>query len=168
MIDELGRFEGFIGSGTDLTERRRSEAEITRLALFDGLTGLANRQRMRLSLDKTLQHQAGPARPAALFLMDLDRFKAVNDTLGHQAGDELLRQVAQRLLRCVGDRGLCGRLGGDEFQVLLPGTDAPEVLSEINTSIGPRHTTLSGAAEKSCFETVWPLNEAMVPVGTKS
>ena len=131
VVDDLGRFQGFIGSGTDLTERRRSEAEITRLALYDGLTGLANRQRMRLSLDKTLLHQVGPYRPAALFLMDLDRFKAVNDTLGHQAGDSLLKQVAQRLERGVGAAGLVGRVGGDEFQVLLPGIDDPATLSAL-------------------------------------
>jgi diguanylate cyclase (GGDEF)-like protein len=135
VIDEFGRFGGFIGSGSDLTERRRSEAEITRLALFDGLTGLANRQRMRLSLDKMLNQQAGPYRATTLFLLDLDRFKTVNDTLGHQAGDVLLKQVAQRLGRVVGDAGLCGRLGGDEFQVLLPGNDQRERLAELATRI---------------------------------
>jgi diguanylate cyclase (GGDEF)-like protein len=131
VIDDLGRFSGFIGSGTDLTEKRKSEAEITRLALFDGLTGLANRQRMRLSLDKTLAHAAGHHRPFALFLLDLDRFKQVNDTLGHQAGDALLKQVAQRLGRGVGDKGLVGRLGGDEFQVLLPGMDGRDELAHL-------------------------------------
>ncbi len=131
VVDSLGRFQGFIGSGADLTEQRKSEAEITRLALFDGLTGLANRQRMRLSLDKTLAQAAGQHRPASLFLMDLDRFKAVNDTLGHQAGDALLRIVAQRLERVVGSAGLVGRLGGDEFQVLLPGTDGHDGLATL-------------------------------------
>ncbi|MDP1028273.1 EAL domain-containing protein [Sphingomonas sp. KR1UV-12] len=131
VVDSLGRFQGFIGSGADLTEKRKSEAEITRLALFDGLTGLANRQRMRLSLDKTLAQAAGQHRPASLFLMDLDRFKAVNDTLGHQAGDALLKMVAQRLQRVVGEAGLVGRLGGDEFQVLLPGTDGREGLATL-------------------------------------
>jgi diguanylate cyclase (GGDEF)-like protein len=121
LVDELDRFQGFIGTGADLTELRRSEAEITRLALFDGLTGLANRQRMRQSLDKTLAQATEGHRPAGLMLMDLDRFKAVNDTLGHQAGDALLKQVAQRLQRGVGDRGLVGRMGGDEFKLLLPG-----------------------------------------------
>ena len=129
VVDDLGRFQGFIGSGADLTEKRKSEAEITRLALFDGLTGLANRQRMHLSLDKTLNQKAGPYRATGLFLMDLDRFKAVNDTLGHPAGDALLKQVAQRLQRGVGDQGLVGRLGGDEFQVVLPGMEAREPLS---------------------------------------
>ncbi|WP_342657670.1 EAL domain-containing protein [Sphingomonas sp. NY01] len=135
MIDSLGRFQGFIGSGTDLTEKRRSQAEITRLALSDSLTGLANRQRMRTALDKTLARDSGPYRPASLFLLDLDRFKAVNDTLGHQAGDTLLKQVARRLEECVGDAGLVGRLGGDEFQVLLPDIDARERLGRLARTI---------------------------------
>ncbi|WP_314375137.1 EAL domain-containing protein [Sphingomonas paucimobilis] len=135
IIDGIGRFRGFTGSGSDLTEKRRSEAEITRLALFDGLTGLANRQRMKLSLDKTLKQSVNPYRPTALFLMDLDRFKAVNDTLGHQAGDLLLQQVARRLEQTVGDVGLVGRLGGDEFQILLPGIDQRERLSALATGI---------------------------------
>ncbi|MDZ7280847.1 EAL domain-containing protein [Sphingomonas sanguinis] len=135
ILDSIGRFRGFIGSGSDLTEKRRSEAEITRLALFDSLTGLANRQRMTLSLDKTLQQSVNPWRPTALFLMDLDRFKAVNDTLGHQAGDLLLQQVARRLERVVGDVGLVGRLGGDEFQILLPGIDARNRLAALADGI---------------------------------
>ena len=135
VVDDLGRFQGFIGSGSDLTEKRKSDAEITRLALFDGLTGLANRQRMRLSLDKTLVQQAGPYRATSLFLMDLDRFKAVNDTLGHQAGDALLKQVAGRLQRGIGDAGLVGRLGGDEFKVVLPGIDNRESLSALASDL---------------------------------
>ena len=120
LLDDLGRFHGFIGFGSDLTEKRRADAEITRLALFDSLTGLANRQRMRLSLDQTLAPVTGARSTNALLLLDLDRFKAVNDTLGHQMGDELLKQVAHRLQQSVGDAGLVGRLGGDEFQVVLP------------------------------------------------
>ena len=131
LVDDYGRFQGFIGSGSDLTSMRQSEAEITRLALFDGLTGLANRQRMRISMEKTLLQQVGGYRPSSLMLLDLDRFKAVNDTLGHQAGDLLLKQVAQRLERGVGDAGLVGRLGGDEFQVLLPGLDNRDALAHL-------------------------------------
>nr|WP_254605222.1 EAL domain-containing protein [Sphingomonas bacterium] len=135
VVDDLGRFQGFIGSGSDLTEKRRAEAEITRLALFDGLTGLANRQRMRLSLDQTLANGGARGGITGLFLLDLDRFKAVNDTLGHQAGDSLLKQVAVRLQRAVGDAGLVGRLGGDEFQVVLPGEGNRETLGHIARAI---------------------------------
>ena len=131
LLDDLGRFQGFMGSGSDLTEKRRADAEITKLALFDSLTGLANRQRMKLSLDQTLAPQQGTRGSTGLFLLDLDRFKAVNDTLGHQAGDALLKQVAQRLQRSVGDAGLVGRLGGDEFQVVLPREGNRDTLGQI-------------------------------------
>jgi len=134
ITDGDGHFLGFIGNGSDLTERRRADAEIARLALFDSLTGLANRQRMRQWLDQTLA-QANGARGTALFLLDLDRFKAVNDTLGHQTGDALLKQVAQRLVRAIGDSGLVGRLGGDEFKVILPGETNRETLSIIARTV---------------------------------
>ena len=135
VVDDLGRFQGFIGSGSDLTEKRRAEAEITRLALFDSLTGLANRQRMKLSLDQTLANRPAGGGMTGLFLLDLDRFKAVNDTLGHQAGDNLLKQVAVRLRRAVGDAGLVGRLGGDEFQVVLPREGDRETLGHIARAV---------------------------------
>ncbi|GAA4762326.1 hypothetical protein GCM10023219_03240 [Stakelama sediminis] len=134
VFDSVGRFEGFVGNGSDLTEKRRSEAEITRLALFDALTGLANRQRMRLSLDQTLADNKA-YRTTTLLLLDLDRFKAVNDTLGHQSGDALLKQVAERLSRIVGDQGLVGRLGGDEFQVILPNEGSQDKISELSRAI---------------------------------
>lgn len=139
-FDEFGKFQGFTGTGSDLTEKRRAEAEITRLALFDGLTGLANRQRMKLSLDQTLINTRRGWRSVALLLLDLDRFKAVNDTLGHQVGDALLKQVAQRLQRCTADHGLVGRLGGDEFQIILPEAPGNEALCELSRTI---ITTLS-------------------------
>ncbi len=121
-FDEFSRFTGFRGVGTDLSELHRSDAEINRLARYDALTGLPNRVVMRQTLEHAL-HADGVARPdpCALFLLDLDRFKAVNDTLGHPVGDALLRQVAERLSRSIGERGRVGRLGGDEFSVILPG-----------------------------------------------
>nr|WP_245942031.1 EAL domain-containing protein [Sphingomonas gilva] len=128
-FDARGNFTGFIGTGSDLTAARQSEAEIKRLALSDSLTGLANRQRMRLALDSALA-QGTAARATSLLLLDLDRFKQVNDTLGHQTGDALLKQVAQRLLRAVGEGGLVGRLGGDEFQVIVPGEGRRDTLAE--------------------------------------
>jgi diguanylate cyclase (GGDEF)-like protein len=134
-FDDLDQFRGFVGSGTDLTEKRRSEAEIARLARFDALTGLANRASMRASLTQALAGQSASWRPIALLLIDLDRFKAVNDTMGHPAGDALLQQVAQRLTKVVGEEGLVGRLGGDEFEVMLPGERRHERLSAIAQSI---------------------------------
>ena len=122
IFDERGRFLGFRGIGTDLTEQRRSEQEITRLARFDSLTGLPNRAMMRQTLDEALRNATSRQKGCALFLIDLDRFKNVNDTLGHPVGDALLRQVADRLKSVMGEHGQVGRLGGDEFKAVLPGT----------------------------------------------
>jgi diguanylate cyclase (GGDEF)-like protein len=122
IFDERGRFLGFRGIGTDLTEQRRSEQEITRLARFDSLTGLPNRAMMRQTLDEALRNASNRQKGCALFLIDLDRFKNVNDTLGHPVGDALLRQVADRLKSVMGEHGQVGRLGGDEFKAVLPGT----------------------------------------------
>src|SRR3546814_20423473 len=90
---------------------------------------------MKRSLDQTLAQSRRTYRPTALFLLDLDRFKAVNDTLGHQTGDELLKQVAQRLQRAIGDKGLVGRLGGDEFEVVLPAETNRDRLGELAPSV---------------------------------
>jgi diguanylate cyclase (GGDEF)-like protein len=122
-FDEYGRFLGFRGIGTDLTQQRQSEEEINRLAKYDSLTGLPNRMLMRRTLDETLQNNSGATGGCTLFLIDLDRFKNVNDTLGHPIGDALLKQVAQRLTSVIGNRGQIGRLGGDEFEAVLPGPD---------------------------------------------
>ncbi|WP_300974243.1 EAL domain-containing protein [Sphingomonas sp. LHG3406-1] len=122
IFDDNGRFLGFRGIGTDLTEQRRSEQEISRLARFDSLTGLPNRAMMRQTLDEGLRNAKHRQKGCALFLIDLDRFKNVNDTLGHPAGDALLKQVAQRLTSVMGEHGQIGRLGGDEFKAVLPGT----------------------------------------------
>ena len=118
-FDEHGRFLGFRGIGSDLTQQRRSEQEINRLAKYDSLTGLPNRALMRRTLDEALQLKGGAAAGCALFLIDLDRFKNVNDTLGHPVGDALLKQVGQRLTMVMGDKGQIGRLGGDEFKAVL-------------------------------------------------
>ena len=119
-IDGSGRFTGFVGSGSDLTEQRDSQLEVMRLAYLDGLTGLANRPRMAAWLSHSVMTRTSGFNPTALMMIDLDNFKPVNDTLGHQAGDELLKQVAQRLKRIVPHGDFVGRIGGDEFQVILP------------------------------------------------
>jgi diguanylate cyclase (GGDEF)-like protein/PAS domain S-box-containing protein len=135
VLDKFGHFRGFIGTGSDLTEQRRSEAEVSKLARFDPLTGLANRSETAKVLRRALTGQPGTMRPTGLILIDLDRFKAVNDTMGHPAGDDLLKEVAARLSRVIGPLGQVGRLGGDEFKIVLPGVDDVKRLANLADSI---------------------------------
>ena len=131
LYDNFGNFLGFRGSGNDLTERRRSAENSTRLAHYDSLTGLANRLQMAQTLENILVALNMEHRTCAVFLLDLDRFKQVDDTMGHPAGDYLLTQVASRLERTIGEQGRVGRLGGDEFQVVLPGRHRREDLAQL-------------------------------------
>jgi len=135
IYDTFDNFQGFRGSGADLTQQRRTQEHVSRLAHFDSLTGLSNRFFMSQSLEKILIAPQLCQRACAVFLIDLDRFKQVNDTLGHPAGDLLLKQVAQRLERGVGSAGRVGRLGGDEFQIILPGRIERLVLAQIAAHI---------------------------------
>ena len=131
QFDRQRRFLGYRGNGVEATERLRSHRAASRLAMYDSLTGLANRHRMGQRLVATLTAYAASQRPCAVMMIDLDRFKQVNDTLGHPAGDELLKQVAQRL-QSVCEKGVeIGRLGGDEFQVMLPDVEDRGRLGEL-------------------------------------
>jgi len=133
--DDIGRFFGFRGFASDLTKMRQSEVELDRLARQDALTGLANRQALRRALDDALISAVRRKHRCSMFLLDLDRFKAVNDTLGHPAGDMLLRLVALRLRDVIGEAGQVGRLGGDEFEVVLPSTSDKKELSQLAQGI---------------------------------
>ena len=129
--DPAGEFLGYRGGAKDITADYERQRDTTRAAQYDSLTGLANRNRMSRRLTATLTAYKAAKRSCALMMLDLDRFKAVNDTLGHPAGDELLKQVAQRLQRIVGSKGEIGRLGGDEFQIILPDIDDRGALGEL-------------------------------------
>ncbi len=120
QLDSNANFLGFLGNGKDITTLRLSQKDASRLALFDSLTGLSNRFQMDKRLGAILTAYKAAKRNCALMMVDLDRFKQVNDTLGHQSGDELLKQVAQRLGKIVPDNCEIGRIGGDEFQIILP------------------------------------------------
>jgi diguanylate cyclase (GGDEF)-like protein len=130
-FDDSNKFGGYRGSGTDITAQRRSATDNTKLATYDSLTGLLNRFRMSKLLETTLAAFHQQKRACAIMLIDLDRFKQVNDTLGHPAGDALLKQVAERLIKVIGDREKISRLGGDEFQIILQDCDDRGELGEI-------------------------------------
>ncbi len=114
-----GVFLGFRGVGSDVTEQRESAEKISHLARFDTLTGLPNRLQLTEALGQALSEADQWRRRCGFMMIDLDRFKAVNDTLGHPVGDRLLAQVAKRLKMIMSSNELCGRLGGDEFAVVL-------------------------------------------------
>jgi diguanylate cyclase (GGDEF)-like protein len=130
-----GEFLGFRGTGADITEEYHREEETARLARYDSLTGLSNRHRMAHQIEATLTAFKAARRNCAVMMIDLDRFKHVNDTLGHAAGDALLKQVATRLTRAIDRECEIGRLGGDEFQVMLPDIDDRGVLGEVAAKV---------------------------------
>jgi diguanylate cyclase (GGDEF)-like protein/PAS domain S-box-containing protein len=103
----------------DITERKAAERRIEHLAYHDPLTGLPNRQLLLDELQRAMESSSRSGHEAALLLLDLDNFKALNDTLGHESGDMLLQQVGQRLAGCVREDDTVARLGGDEFVVML-------------------------------------------------
>ncbi len=122
LFERTLAFEGrhaLLGAAIDVTEQRRAEARITHMAHHDALTGLPNRTLFSIRLAEAIAEQARTGAGAALLCLDLDKFKFVNDTLGHPAGDALLRVVAERITACLGREDLVARLGGDEFAVLM-------------------------------------------------
>ncbi len=110
---------GAVSTITDITQRKQAEERVHRLAHFDELTGLANRSMFNQRLSHALVQARRNGRPLAILFIDLDRFKNINDTLGHEAGDRVLKEVAQRLQACLRGGDTVGRLGGDEFVVLI-------------------------------------------------
>ncbi len=130
-----GDFCGYHGNGVDITSTRQNQRDASRLAMYDSLTGLSNRHAMERRLASVLAAYRAAKRSCALMMLDLDRFKLVNDTLGHPVGDALLRQVAERLNQVVEKNCEIGRLGGDEFQIMLPDIDDRGRLGEMASKI---------------------------------
>jgi diguanylate cyclase (GGDEF)-like protein/PAS domain S-box-containing protein len=114
-----GAVTHYVGSHVDITERKAAENEVKNLAFYDPLTRLPNRRLLLDRLDHALASSARSGREGALLFIDLDNFKTLNDTLGHDFGDLLLQHVAQRLGSCVREGDTVARLGGDEFVVML-------------------------------------------------
>ncbi|MEY2683030.1 MAG: hypothetical protein RJA09_174, partial [Pseudomonadota bacterium] len=135
LRDAMGRIYALCGISTDLTDHKRAEAEIHRLAFYDPLTGLPNRRLLIDRLQLSLATHTRNGHDGALLFIDLDDFKTLNDTLGHDMGDQLLQQVAQRLREQMREGDTLARLGGDEFVVMLSG-------------LSPQREHAAGQAEK--------------------
>jgi diguanylate cyclase (GGDEF)-like protein/PAS domain S-box-containing protein len=133
LVDEDGELYGAVASYDDVTLRVEEDRRTRQEADTDPLTGLANRRALERTLVSALARASARGRDAAVLMLDLNGFKAINDSHGHAAGDAALREVARRLRRCVRERDLVARLGGDEFVVLL-------------TDVGGS----SGAAQEAC------------------
>lgn len=122
--DAFGRVSHYVAVFSDITERKAKEEQIRRLAFYDALTGLPNRRLLHDRFEQALRKSARQADHGAVLFMDLDRFKQLNDTHGHEAGDELLKEVGLRAQSCVRENDTVARMGGDEFVVLLEGLSA--------------------------------------------
>lgn len=155
LHDDAGKVEGFVEIMRDNTERRLAEQNTFFLANHDLLTGLPNRARFLERLHEALINADRDTSRVAVILLDLDRFKSINDSLGHHAGDQLLKQVAQRLLKCIRETDIVARLGGDEFVVILTRLKsltaaellADNIINEINRPYQiDNHNIKSGAS----------------------
>ncbi|MEO8754153.1 MAG: EAL domain-containing protein, partial [Casimicrobiaceae bacterium] len=135
VFDHDGQFAGYRGIARDVTQSRRAEEKIRRLAHFDELTGLPNRTMFMHTLQRAFSLAQRRGKQFALFFIDLDRFKNINDSLGHESGDLLLQDVARRLRTHLRESDSVARLGGDEFVVLVEDCADPRELNAIAQNI---------------------------------
>ena len=130
-FSKLGRFTGYHGVGSDVTAARQAADRIAHMARHDALTGLPNRLQLMDDLAAALKEAQSRGTQCALLLVDLDRFKTINDSLGHVAGDHLLQQVSRSFETVISDEMTAGRLGGDEFAIVVPGAESREELEQL-------------------------------------
>ena len=126
VFDEAGSFKGYHGVSSNITARKSAEKRLVYLAQFDAVTGLPNRDLLREKLGHAIVQSRRRGRGAGVLFVDLDRFKLVNDTLGHRVGDALLSQVGRSLRDCVRQDDTVGRLGSDEFAVVIADLARPD------------------------------------------
>lgn len=139
VTDESGAVTHFVATATDITQRKAAEDQIRQLAFYDPLTGLPNRRMLLDRLRYALASSARSQRWGALLFIDLDHFKTLNDTLGHDKGDMLLQQVAHRIQDTVREEDTVARLGGDEYVVMLEGLDSEREAAALQaTSVGEK------------------------------
>lgn len=135
IFDSQGKFKGYRGVGRDITARKANEERIQYLATHDGLTNLPNRTLFAEILNRTIQSSLRYNRKFAVLFIDLDRFKLINDTLGHEAGDMLLKLISDRLTQCLRTSDVIARLGGDEFVVLVHEVNDPKYVVTVADKI---------------------------------
>ncbi len=159
-FDENANFIGFRGVGSDVTEQRESADKIAYLARYDTLTRLPNRLMLTETLGEAMTEADRWRMRCGFLMIDLDRFKAVNDTLGHLVGDQLLARVSDRLKTLMSENELCGRLGGDEFAIVVrdatDGNRIREVAHAVITALSQpyeidHHTLYVGASVGSAI-----------------
>lgn len=119
----------------DVTDRRVAEERLELLATSDALTGLPNRRRLEARLEDAFTRATRSGLPVGLALVDIDDFKLVNDALGHEVGDQVLRAIANRLERTLGERGFVARIGGDEFAMVLEAVETPDELLRLSDAV---------------------------------
>ncbi|RLA21516.1 MAG: hypothetical protein DRQ56_00430 [Gammaproteobacteria bacterium] len=128
LEDEQGGADSIVANILDITDRKAAEEELRHASLHDALTGLPNRELLNDRLEQAMLRRArGEVGSFAVLFMDLDRFKLVNDSLGHQAGDELLKQVSQRISECLRVEDTLARMGGDEFSLIIDSGSLAEI-----------------------------------------
>ncbi len=141
LVNAQGGITHYISTGRDVSQRVASMEHLVHAATHDSLTGLPNRALFVDRLEQALRHARRSGEPLLVALLDVDRFKTVNDSLGHQAGDALLRKIAERLRRSVREEDTVARLGGDEFGVVLAGVISAEgaehALTKITECLAP-------------------------------
>ncbi|QFI38572.1 diguanylate cyclase [Moritella marina ATCC 15381] len=136
VMDDRGEISHFISVSEDITTQKDQQIKIEKIALYDPLTGLANRRLLydRLNQSTEILHRQKDA-GIGVIMLDLDHFKTINDTYGHDIGDELLKEVSHRLINCVRSEDTVSRLGGDEFTILLQDVSAPAAVQLIAQKI---------------------------------
>ncbi len=131
IVDVAAQFQGFRGVGQDITDVRKTQERLTKLANMDVLSGLPNRGRVRQLLGEALSGSSTGETPCAIMFLDLDGFKPVNDTFGHPKGDAVLKSVSQRLVKEVGPFGHVGRMGGDEFAIVIQDAQSRQLVETL-------------------------------------
>ncbi|MDQ4086686.1 MAG: EAL domain-containing protein [Pseudomonadota bacterium] len=131
VFSKQGRFTGYQGVGSDVTAARQAADRIAHMARHDALTGLPNRLQLLENLESALANAKSRGQECAVLLVDLDRFKTINDSLGHVAGDHLLQQVALCFETVISDEMTAGRLGGDEFAIVIPTVESRHELEQL-------------------------------------